>query len=74
MMTLSDARAQGWPAMRGDERGQLLHRWNDTRAEFPQVCAHELFELQVARDPGAVALEFGERRISPAWCTFRWSE
>src|SRR6202165_182781 len=64
MTTLSDARAEGRPAVREDERDQLLRRWNDTRAEFPQVCAHELFEQQVARDPGAVALVFGEQQVS----------
>jgi amino acid adenylation domain-containing protein len=42
----------------------VLPRWNDTRADFPQVCVHELFELQVARDPGAIALIFGERQLS----------
>lgn len=62
MMTFSDARAQGRPAV--SERDQLLHQWNDTRAEFPQVCAHELFEQQVVRDSGAIAIEFGEQRIS----------
>jgi amino acid adenylation domain-containing protein len=46
------------------EWDQLLHEWNDTRAEFPQVCAHELFERQVVRDPGAIALECGDRRVT----------
>jgi amino acid adenylation domain-containing protein len=64
MTTLSETRTDGRPVVREDERHQLLHRLNDTRAEFPQVCAHELFEQQVARDPGAVALVFGERQVS----------
>ena len=37
---------------------------NDTRADFPQVCAHELFEQQVARDPAVFAIMFGDRRVS----------
>jgi amino acid adenylation domain-containing protein len=37
---------------------------NDTHAEFPEVCAHELFEQQVARDPGAIALQFGTQQFS----------
>lgn len=41
-----------------------LGRWNDTPAEFPQVCTHELFEQQVALNPEAVALVFGKRRVS----------
>ena len=39
-------------------------QWNDTHADFPQVCTHELFELQVDRDPEAVAVVFGKRQLS----------
>jgi amino acid adenylation domain-containing protein len=38
--------------------------WNDTGADFPQVCAHELFEQQVNREPAAVALQFEEQQVS----------
>lgn len=31
-------------------------KWNDTKAEFPDLCVHELFEEQVTRDPDAVAV------------------
>jgi amino acid adenylation domain-containing protein len=62
MTTFSDALARGGSTV--SERDQRLHGWNDTRAEFPQVCVHELFERQVVCDPGAVALEFGERQVS----------
>ncbi|HET7461733.1 MAG TPA: amino acid adenylation domain-containing protein, partial [Longimicrobium sp.] len=42
-----------------DERRRVLHEWNRTGAEFPrETCVHELFEEQVARDPGATALVF----------------
>lgn len=37
---------------------------SNTRAEFPPVCTHELFEQQVARTPDAVALAFGARQVS----------
>ncbi|WP_243318750.1 non-ribosomal peptide synthetase [Geothrix paludis] len=37
---------------------------NHTRAEFPPVCTHELFEQQAARTPDAVALAFGARQVS----------
>jgi len=50
-------------ALREDERAQLL-QWNDTRADFPQACAHELFEHQVDRDPDSVAVVFGKRQVS----------
>jgi len=42
----------------------LFQKWNDTHTAFPQVCAHELFEKQAALTPGAVALVFGQRRLS----------
>src|SRR5437868_8413990 len=64
MTTLSEARAHGRPAVAAGESDQLHHKWNNTRADFPQVCAHELFEQQVARDPAAVALEFGAQQFS----------
>jgi amino acid adenylation domain-containing protein len=37
---------------------------NGARVEFPQICTHELFERQVARDPDAIALVFDGQRIS----------
>jgi amino acid adenylation domain-containing protein len=46
-----------WDRLSEDEQAQL-RRWNDTAADFPQVCTHELFERQVARDPGGIAVAF----------------
>jgi amino acid adenylation domain-containing protein len=46
------------------ERHRILYEWNDTRADFPDVCVHQLFEQQVTRDPDAVAVVFKERRLS----------
>lgn len=37
---------------------------NDTRADFPDACAHELFQDQVARTPDAIAIAFGDRRLT----------
>jgi amino acid adenylation domain-containing protein len=56
-------RSDPWGTLLEHERAQLL-QWNDTHADFPQVCAHELFELQVDRDPEAVAVVFGKRQLS----------
>src|SRR5258708_36141170 len=42
----------------------LFQKSNDSHTAFPQVCAHELFEKQAALTPGAVALVFGQRRLS----------
>jgi non-ribosomal peptide synthetase component F len=46
------------------ERNEILYAWNDTGAEFPDVCVHELFERQVERDPDAVAVVFEGRRLT----------
>jgi amino acid adenylation domain-containing protein len=47
------------------QREQLLVEWNDTRAEYPrEQCLHELFGEQAARTPEAVAVVWGEQRLS----------
>jgi amino acid adenylation domain-containing protein len=46
------------------ERQQILHEWNKTHAEYPEVCIHELFEAQVKRTPEATAVVFGNERVS----------
>ncbi|MFF0815691.1 amino acid adenylation domain-containing protein [Rhodococcus sp. NPDC003318] len=42
----------------GDERTQVLERWNDTGQVVPEATLVSLFEEQVVRAPGAVALSF----------------
>ena len=46
------------------ERDRILREWNATRAEFPDACAHELFERQVAQDPAATAVVHAGGRLS----------
>jgi amino acid adenylation domain-containing protein/non-ribosomal peptide synthase protein (TIGR01720 family) len=47
------------------ERHQLLVEWNDTEAEYPrEKCIHELFEEQVERTPGAVAVVFEDKQLT----------
>jgi natural product biosynthesis luciferase-like monooxygenase protein/FkbM family methyltransferase len=47
------------------ERHQLLREWNDTDADYPShQCIHRLFEAQVERTPGAVALTFGDEQVT----------
>lgn len=46
------------------ESERKLREWNSTAADFPQVCAHELFEQQVVRTPNAIAVAFGDRQLS----------
>ncbi len=53
------------PLLTEAERQQLLVTWNDTAADYPQdQCAHHLFEAQVERTPEAIAVVFGEERLT----------
>jgi len=55
------------PMLTEGEREQLLARWNDTAAEFPQgECVHQLFEEQVRQTPDALAVADGRKRWSYA--------
>jgi amino acid adenylation domain-containing protein len=49
------------------ERQQILVEWNRTSTEFPSdKCVQQLFEEQVKRTPDAVAVVFGEERLTYA--------
>ncbi len=49
------------------ERRRVVEEWNRTEAEFPRdTCLHELFQAQVERTPGAVAVVFGDRAVTYA--------
>ena len=48
------------------ERHQVTAAWNDTAVARPDACLHELIAAQVARTPGAVAVEDSESRITYA--------
>jgi amino acid adenylation domain-containing protein/FkbM family methyltransferase len=51
----------------GEEREQVLLRFNDTAAEYPaDKCIHELIEMQVERTPEAIALIVDDCRLSYA--------
>jgi len=48
-----------------DERQQLLFEWNRTHVDFPKDrCINELFEEQAERTPEALAVVFGDMRLS----------
>ncbi len=49
------------PLLTDAEREQLLD-WNRTAADYPQACAHELFEERAASMPQAVAAVFEGRQ------------
>ena len=48
-----------------DERRQILVEWNRTEQDYPRdKSLHQLFEEQVEKTPEAVALVFGNRRLT----------
>src|ERR1700722_10618333 len=53
------------PRPHNECKGQLPpQEWNNTQAAISDVCVHELFEQQVARDPDAVAVACKKRLLS----------
>ncbi len=53
------------PLLKEGERNRLLVEWNGERGELPRErCVHELFEEQVERTPGAVAVVEGSREVT----------
>ncbi|HEX6039826.1 condensation domain-containing protein, partial [Longimicrobium sp.] len=65
-MVADDAQPVGrLPMLPADERARVLEEWNRTEAELAaDACAHELFEAQADRAPGALALACGPVRLS----------
>src|SRR5216683_4540978 len=66
MFTLSEAKVNGSIGIvqTNVEWMRLVDRWNDTAADFPQVCTHELLEQQVARAPASIAVLHGTWQVS----------
>ena len=53
------------PMLTEGEEQQLLVEWNDTRTDYQQQFGlHQLIEQQVERTPHAIALIFGEERLT----------
>lgn len=49
----------------GEEREQLLVKWNNTQREYPrEQTIHRLFEAQVERTPDAVAAVFNDEQLT----------
>jgi amino acid adenylation domain-containing protein len=67
-MVAGDAQAvDRLPMLSASERHRVLYEWNDTKAAYPSdKCVHELFEEQAARSPNAVAVVFGDAKLSYA--------
>jgi amino acid adenylation domain-containing protein len=52
------------PMMGDEERREVLVTWNDTRADYDELCITDLFEQQTARTPHSVALVHGHERLT----------
>lgn len=46
------------------ERDRFVHEWNETSAEYPNRCAHELFERQAAKTPDLTAVVYQGQTLS----------
>lgn len=52
------------PLLTEGERQQVLVEWNNTRADYPQLCVQELFAEQAKRTPQATAVQFEGQTIT----------
>lgn len=59
-----DGRASDFQLLSESERGQILVDWNRTTTEFPNQSLQELFELQAAKQPEAIAVAAPEGNLS----------
>ncbi|WP_310422568.1 amino acid adenylation domain-containing protein [Chamaesiphon sp. VAR_48_metabat_135_sub] len=52
------------PLLTAAERQQLLVAWNQTQADYPNLCIHQLFEAQVERTPNNIAVIFEDQQLT----------
>lgn len=53
------------PLLGIQQKQRILAEWNQTETSYPSDrCIHELFELQAARTPDAIALVFEDQQLS----------
>ncbi|MEG4202976.1 amino acid adenylation domain-containing protein [Microcoleus sp. Pol7_A1] len=65
IVTNPEQRIANLQYLSAQERYHLLVECNNTQADYPQdLCIHQLFEMQAARTPEAVALVFGDERVT----------
>ncbi len=65
MVASPDQRLSALPLLTQAERYQLLDLWNETKSAYlPDRCVHQLFEAQVQRTPGALAVIAGEYSLT----------
>ena len=46
------------------EEEQLLIEWNNTNCDYSNICIHQLFEVQVERDPDKIAVVFESQQLT----------
>ena len=59
-----DQQLSDLPILTQREQQQLLVDWNDSQADYPKVCIHQLFEAQVERTPNAIAVVFEDQQLT----------
>ncbi|MEG4805075.1 amino acid adenylation domain-containing protein [Microcoleus sp. ARI1-B5] len=65
IVTNPEQRIANLQYLSAQEGYHLLVECNNTQADYPQdLCIHQLFEMQADRTPDAVALVFGEERVT----------
>jgi len=65
IVTNPEQRIANLQYLSAQERYHLLVECNNTQADNPQdLCIHQLFEMHADRTPDAVALVFGEERVT----------
>lgn len=58
-----DTKLADLPILSAAEQHQLVE-WNQTERDYPECLCHQLFEIQVAQNPNAIAVSFGERQFT----------
>lgn len=60
-------RVYDYPLLTASEQTNLLIKWNETQADYPQdLCMHQIFERQVERTPDTIALAFLDTQLTYA--------
>jgi amino acid adenylation domain-containing protein len=58
-------RLSALPLLTEAERGRLLVEWNATARAYPRdACVHQVFEARAAETPDAVAVVYGDERLT----------
>ena len=67
IVSAPERRLSALPLLSPAEHRRLLREWNATATAYPRhQCVHELFEEQVEKTPEAIALVFGDERLTYA--------